>query len=87
MWEGPLCPDHTVARQQIGAQRPLPHCLTIVQTNEPWRSVHDDHEKIIVLSFGYRHSGGGSEGVDDLRQSVGMPNDKRVSSESFQLCD
>ena len=30
---------------------------------------------------------GNSERVDDLRQSVGMPNDQRISAEGFQLCD
>ncbi len=28
MWEGPVCPDGSAVRQQIGAHRPLPHCMS-----------------------------------------------------------
>ena len=55
--------------------------------NEPRRVIQDDHEKIIVLGFSDRHARADSELIDDLRQSVGMPNHEHISPERFQLCD
>ena len=48
--------------------------------NQPRRFSSQDNKEIIVVGFGHDHRRGDSKRLDDLGESVGMPDDKHVAA-------